>query len=94
MFDIRNFEETLQTEYAETNDTHKVIRLAVQYIHNEISCGNLVEESKFKMLLDKTECNNVTKLLNYIGHLKDVQADYEKLKKKVKELSNLVDGLY
>lgn len=94
MFDIRNFEETLQTEYAKTNDTHKVIRLAVQYIHNEISCGNLVEESKFKWLLDKTECNNVTKLLNYIGHLKDVQADYEKLKKKVKELSNLVDGLY
>lgn len=94
MFDIRNFEETLQTEYAETNDTHKVIRLAVQYIHNEISCGNLVEESKFKWLLDKTKCNNATELLNYIGYLKDVQADYEELKKKVKECSNLVDGLY
>lgn len=94
MFDIRNFEETLQTKYEETNDAHKVIRLAVQYIRDEISSGNLVEESKIKWILDKNGCKDGTELLNYIEYLKDIKADYECLKDKVKSLANLVDILY
>lgn len=93
MFNIRNFEETLQTEYAETNDVYKVIRLAMQYIRNEITCGNLVEESKIKWILDKNGCKDGTELSNYIEYLKEIKADYECLKDKVKALSNIAENL-
>lgn len=94
MFNIRSFQEALFTEYKETNNIYNVIRLAVQYICNEISCGNLVEESKLKWMLDWTECKNATELQDYIGYLNDVKSDYEALKNEVKNLSRLVDGLY
>lgn len=94
MFDIRNFEETLKTEYEETNDVYKVIRLAVQYIRNEIFCGNLVEESKFQWILEKFDLKSATELLNYISFLQDIRTDYHCLKSEILRVASLAKDLY
>lgn len=94
MFDIRNFEETLQTEYEKTNDVYQVIRTAVQYIRNEISCRNLVEESKLQWIFDIHDCQNGSELFGYIKYLEDIKADYEFLKSEVLKLASVVEKLY
>lgn len=45
-------------------------------------------------LLKNYDCDNINDLIDYISYLEGVQADYERLKKELNSLINIVNKFY